>query len=251
MSIIVIGVIDYYSGAQVSMMLLYAVPILVVSWYCGRMSGMLVAALAASCWLSVNVHQKMHDLSGPALSWNAATRLGIFLLIAYSVSIQAQLKNSLLREKRKSRTDQLTGLLNNWAFRERVEEELDRARRYNRPLTLAFIDLDNFKQVNDTFGHARGDKLLKEIGKVLLDAERKTDIVGRIGGDEFAVCFPETNGDQARKAVAKLVATLDIMTSQSGWQVTTSIGVVTCLNICETFDSLLGKADRLMYQGQG
>lgn len=80
-----------------------------------------------------------------------------------------------------------------------------------------------------------------------MNTVRKTDIPGRVGGDEFVICFPETNGEQARKAIEKLVGAFNIMTSQSGWQITASVGVVTYLKICDTYDALLGKADKLMY----
>ena len=248
--IMVIGYYDYRISTQISMMLLYAVPILVSSWYCGRLEGIIVAVFAASSWLIVNMaNQSSYGESATILSWDAFTRLSIFVLIAYAVSLQAQLRRALEREKLRANTDRLTGLLNKGAFRERVEEEIHRARRYNHPLSLAFIDLDNFKQVNDIQGHARGDKLLQQISETITHTIRGIDIAGRVGGDEFAICLPETDDEQTCKAIDKLVRALNIMTSQSGWQVTTSIGVVTCTEICftETYDVLLGKADKLMY----
>lgn len=229
------------------MMLLYAVPILLASRYCGRVEGAIVAVAAAAIWLFVNEAYLLPKETTAIFFWNALTRFGIFVLIAYSISLQAKLRIALEREVLRANTDRLTGLLNKGAFHERFEDEMNRARRYHHPLSLAFIDLDNFKQVNDTQGHARGDKLLQDVSTTIVDAIRKTDIAGRIGGDEFAVCFPEADGEHVRKAVDKLVKSLDIMTSQSGWQVTASIGVVTCTEMCDTYDSLLGKADKLMY----
>lgn len=245
--IVLIGYFDYQTGAHISMMLFYAFPILLSAWYCGKAEGIVVAIAAACIWLFINLLHQSPGESDAVLSWNALTRFGIFLLIAYTVSLQAQLRKALEREKLRADTDRLTGLFNKEAFRERMEEEMQRSRRYNHPLSLAFIDLDNFKQVNDTHGHARGDKLLQQFSKTIISATRKTDIAGRMGGDEFAVCFPETGEEQVRKAVEKLLMSLEIMTSQSGWQVTASIGVVTCNKVGETFDAILGKADKLMY----
>lgn len=247
LGIVLIGYYDHQTGAHISMMLLYALPILLSAWFCGKAEGIVVAIAAACSWLFINLLHHSPGESDAVLSWNALTRFGIFLLIAYTVSLQAQLRKSLEREKLRADTDRLTGLFNKEAFRERMEEEMQRARRYNHPLSLAFIDLDNFKQINDTQGHARGDSLLQQFSKTIITAIRKTDIAGRMGGDEFAVCFPETGDKQIRKAVEKLVMSLEIMTSQSGWQVTASIGVVTCNKVSETFDVLLGKADKLMY----
>lgn len=244
---IMIAYFDYLTGAHISMMLLFALPVLFSSWYCGRKGGIAVAIIAASGWLIVSAINKPTGESEIILSWDAFNRLGIFILIAYSVSLQAQLRRALENERLRADTDRLTGLFNKGAFRERVEEEINRARRYNHPISLAFIDLDNFKQVNDTQGHARGDKLLQHVSQIIEHSIRKTDIAGRIGGDEFTICFPETGEEQVRKAIEKLVKALDTLTSQSGCQVTASIGVVICTEICDTYDDLLGKADKLMY----
>ncbi|MDD2898352.1 MAG: diguanylate cyclase [Desulfuromonadaceae bacterium] len=242
-----IGYMDHLTGAQVSMLMLYAVPVLLSSRYCGRIEGVIVACGAAVSWIVVNQFHKLPGDSYVIFSWNAFTRFGIFVLIAYAVSLQGKLKHALAMEALRADTDSLTGLLNKGAFRDRMEEELNRTRRYNHPLSLAFVDLDNFKQINDSQGHTRGDKLLQDVGETLRNAIRNTDIPGRIGGDEFAICFPEADEESVRKAIRKLVQALDIMTSQSGWQVTASIGVVTCVDLNETYDSLLGTADRLMY----
>lgn len=242
-----IGYCDYQTGAHISMLLLFALPVLISAWYCGRIEGIIVAAWASLSWLIVNVLHHQQGENDAILSWNAFTRFGLLALIAYAVSLQAQLRRSLERERLRADTDRLTGLLNKGAFREQVEEEMNRARRYNHPLSLAFIDLDNFKQVNDVKGHARGDKLLQLVSETIVNTIRKTDFAGRIGGDEFTICFPETGSEQVRSAIEKLVLALDIMTSQSGWQVTASIGVITCSEVCETYDALLGRADKLMY----
>jgi len=241
------GFLDYITGAHVSMMLLFALPIMLAAWYCGKIAGVAIALAATAAWLVVNQLQQAHGGDGVILSWNTFSRFGIFVLIAYVVSLQAQLRESLERERRRASTDRLTGLLNKEAFRERVEEEMRRAHRYSHPLSLAFIDLDDFKQINDTYGHTRGDRLLKDVSSTILNTVRKTDIAGRVGGDEFAVLFPETDDRQAIKAVQELINAFDIMTSQSGWRVTASMGVITCPEICETYDALLGEADRLMY----
>ncbi|MGB5216918.1 MAG: GGDEF domain-containing protein [Smithella sp.] len=245
--ILLIGYFDYQTGAQVSMMLFYAVPILVSSWYCGKVEGIIVAVFATSGWLIVNlVHQQFRE-SATIISWNAFTRLSIFILIAYTVALQAQLRKTLKRETLRASTDRLTGLLNTGAFREQVEQEIRRAQRYKHPLSLAYIDLDNFKQINDLQGHARGDKLLKQVSETIANNIRKTDIAGRLGGDEFSICLPETDDEQVCTVIDKLVKALDTMIGQSGWQVTASIGVLTCTEISETYDELLGKADKLMY----
>lgn len=245
--ILLVGYVDLRTSAQVSMMLLYAVPILLSSRYCGRFEGITVSAFATASWFFVVVKHNPLEESSVVLSWNTITRFGIFALIAYTVSLQAHLRKALERENLRANTDRLTGLLNNGAFRERVEEEINEAQRYNHPISLAFIDLDNFKQVNDTQGHAKGDILLQLVSQTIIHSIRKTDIAGRIGGDEFTICFTETGEEHVREAVGKLIKAFEIMTRQSDWPVTASIGVVTCTVITDSYDELLGKADKLMY----
>jgi len=140
-----IGFLDYQTGAQVSMMLLYAALILTAAWFCGKVEGTIVSVTAAACWLLANILTRSPGSSELILSWNALTRFGIFVLMAYTVSLQASLKRALEREKLRANTDGLTGLLNKAAFRKHVEEEMNRAQRHNHPLSLAFIDLDNFR----------------------------------------------------------------------------------------------------------
>lgn len=249
-AIAVIAYFDFRTGAHISMMLLYAFPVLLSAWYCGKNEGLLIAFAATASWLIINLLDQSTGDSIGVVSWNAFNRFGLFALIAYAVSLQAKLRLALDRERIKADTDRLTGMLNKEAFRERAELAIAQARRYNHPVSLAFIDLDNFKQVNDTQGHARGDKLLQEFSKTIIATIRKTDLAGRIGGDEFCIFFPETDQVMVRAAVEKLTRALDIMTSQSGWQVTASLGVVSCTEIGETFDALLGKADKLMYKAK-
>lgn len=237
---------DFLADGHVSMLLLYAGAVLLSGWYCGRAGGIVVAMVATASWLVVN---RIHQLPGEGniiFSWNAFSRLAIFLLIASAASAQARLKSALERESHKSGIDRLTGLLNATAFRERVEGEMDRSRRYGHPFSLALIDLDEFQLVNETQGASRGDRLLQDTGEAIVHCIRKTDIAGRVGGDEFTVLFPETDGKQARGAVEKLLASLDMMTSRSGWQVTASIGVVSCTKGIETYDALLDRAGTML-----
>jgi len=105
-----------------------------------------------------------------------------------------------------SRTDSLTGLFNHRTFYERLSEELKRARRYQSPLSIVLIDLDNFKFVNDTYGHQFGDYLLVKCAEWLHGELRETDIICRYGGDEFGVILPETTGEEARMMMARVAA---------------------------------------------
>ena len=151
------------------------------------------------------------------------------------------------QEKRLSRLDPLTGLANRRAFYEGAELERQRAVRYGRNLSMAYIDLDNFKQVNDNFGHKAGDQLLVTVAIILRSDLRPSDLAARLGGDEFAVVLPETDELGARRATSKLHVLLTQAMQDNDWPVTFSMGVVTFNSIPETVEQMVHKADELMY----
>jgi diguanylate cyclase (GGDEF)-like protein len=111
--------------------------------------------------------------------------------------------------KRQAVTDQLTGLPNRRAFDERLDEEIRRSSRYNHTFALVMIDVDNFKSVNDNYGHLIGDRVLQTVAHKLENSTRDTDFVARYGGDEFTLILPETTHEQAKllgEKIAKIIA---------------------------------------------
>jgi diguanylate cyclase (GGDEF)-like protein len=152
---------------------------------------------------------------------------------------------------RLSATDRLTGILNRGAFDERLAEEAMRARRYRRSLTVALLDLDHFKQVNDRFGHARGDATLRLVTEVLRRSVRRTDIVARYGGEEFAVLFPETRPQDALPKLETIRAALAAgplsEPDRPGPSVTTSIGVASWPEDGDEIHQVVGAADARLY----
>lgn len=161
--------------------------------------------------------------------------------------ILSTLKNSLRQEKEYSRTDFLTAIRNRRYFIELVNMEINRARRYGHPFTIACIDLDHFKTVNDRFGHTAGDILLRLVAQTIQENIRATDTVARLGGDEFAILMPETGRNVAEVILQKVQKiNLDIM-QKHRWPITLSIGVVTFMNPPSTVDETLRISDQLMY----
>jgi diguanylate cyclase (GGDEF)-like protein len=150
-------------------------------------------------------------------------------------------------------TDSLTGIANRRHFIERGNEELERATRYRLPLAILLLDIDHFKQVNDSFGHPAGDKLLQVVAQTCQSSARHVDLAGRLGGEEFALLMPETSAIAANLAAERLRrAIAAIAPAQSGvlHEITASFGVAT-LNAHDTsLDTLLARADAALYRAK-
>ncbi len=149
-------------------------------------------------------------------------------------------------------TDSLTGILNRRRFLELAADELERARRYQRDTALIMFDVDHFKQVNDSQGHAAGDQVLRGLTATARETLRGADILGRIGGEEFAVLLPETDLPAASRAAERLrraAESMELLTDGGPFAVTVSLGVV-LLNPGETLEDLLKRADQALYRAK-
>jgi diguanylate cyclase (GGDEF)-like protein len=239
-SVLIIGTADYLTGSELSLFILYLLPVAVVATFGGVWPGLAISLASASVWLLADLLEGM-QYSHPFIPyWNAAVRLVI-------LSIVVILQSALTREKYAARTDYLTGLANRRHFFETAEQEIRRARRYLQPFSVAYIDIDNFKEVNDRRGHAAGDRLLQSVGGVIRDNVRAVDFPARLGGDEFAVLLPQARAEAARTALSKLQQLLAETMRNERWPVTFSFGVVTFLKTPESVDEMIRKADGLMY----
>ena len=159
-------------------------------------------------------------------------------------------KKALEREEKLARIDFLTGVANARSFFELANLEINRARRYRHSFTIAYIDIDKFKAVNDDYGHLAGDSLLRLVGDALRESLRSTDIVARLGGDEFAILLPEIDPEQSQVAISKVRDKLSSVIRSNNWKVTFSAGVITFLKSPESVDEMLKKADNLMYSAK-
>ena len=245
--VVLLGVADYLDGPDISLLVFYAVPVLVAAWYAGRRAGFLMCAAGGLSYLA-GAYVTTGHFSHPLIPyWNAAARLGLILILAHLI---ASFKRSFERECELARTDYLTGAFNGRSFGEMAEAEISRARRHAHPFTVAYMDVDDFKLVNDRHGHSAGDRLLKSVADTISKNVRDIDIVARLGGDEFAVLMPETDEKAARTVVCRVRRQLREVARLHGWHVTFSIGVVTWEIPPASVDEMLRAADDLMYSAK-
>ncbi len=242
-----VAAIDLVTGRELSVSIFFLLPVGYTTWFAGRNPAFGVAFASATLWYSAD------RLGGTVYShplipvWNAAVRLGFFLTVA---SLLVVLHGALKRQEHLARQDQLTGLANLRHFSDVADLEVHRARRYGHPISIAYLDVDDFKDVNDRFGHQRGDTLLRSIAATIQANIRSSDTLGRLGGDEFALLMPETSGEAAIAAVAKLQEALHEAMADSDLDVTVSVGCVTYSEAPPSVDQLIGGADSLMYQAK-
>jgi diguanylate cyclase (GGDEF)-like protein len=223
---------------------LYLVPIFISTWNVGLRAGSGIALLSA---ISLTLGSVLGGL--PYGTWLVPASMLVLtaaLLVAFAVLL-AVLRRALDREKEFARTDPLTGVSNRRHFVDLAAADLALARRYQRPLTVAYIDLDNFKEVNDRLGHRAGDELLNTVARTIRRRLRVTDAVGRLGGDEFAICLPETGADAATKVLGKLREDVAAALPETCRFVTLSVGMVTFAYPPATVEELIERTDFVLY----
>jgi diguanylate cyclase (GGDEF)-like protein len=234
---------DVWTGPELALSIFYLLPISLLGWQRGGRAAFAAVAVCGGAWLLADILSH-HVYAHPAIRyWNALVRIGFFIIVAF---ILTQLRRALEGQQHLARTDGLTGVTNSRRFVEIAAAEIVRMERYGRPLSIAFLDCDNFKQVNDRQGHAAGDSLLRNIGLRIERSLRRTDVVARLGGDEFAVLMPETAATAASKVCEKLRLALADAVDQSG--VTFSMGLVTYLEPPVDVEDMLHRADQAMYE---
>lgn len=239
--------VDYITAPDLSTFIFYLVPVFLATWFIGKKTGFAVSVLSAFAWTLADL-LSLHVYSYALIPyWNLATEVGFFLLVVYILST---LKISLQQEKQMARTDFLTGAVNSRHLSELAEVEIKRARRYGHPFTVGYMDVDNFKVINDLFGHNAGDALLMVTVKTIRDHVRETDIIARMGGDEFVLLFPETGFETAQIVLNKIRVRLAEVMQEHKWPVTFSFGMATFLAPPESVDPMIRLVDRLMFEAK-
>lgn len=237
---ILTGFVDHITPDDAVSSIMYLLPISFVAWLAGIRFGNVIALLCATIWSFDNPRSKSIFIQ----SWNFLSIAAAFFLVSILV---AKVRQMLEIEKNLAGKDPLTGVMNMRAFSEVVDYEMLRLQRENSAYSLAYLDLDNFKAVNDRYGHSKGDELLKSVVDCLVINLRKTDMVARAGGDEFILFFPSTGQESVRVVLEKIREKLLDLAASNNWPVTVSMGVLTCKGGLCALEDIINAADKLMY----
>ncbi|HZS27908.1 MAG TPA: GGDEF domain-containing protein [Candidatus Angelobacter sp.] len=216
-----------------------------MTWFVSSAAGLGIAIASAT---TVAVLSYVgHRTAMPIFLINTVMETGLFVACVF---VLTEVKILYQRERENSRVDFVTGLLNHRAMIELLGTEIRRIRRVQRPATVIYMDIDNFKEVNDRFGHNEGDRLLRELGQAIKSGLRATDLIARLGGDEFAILLPETDSEAAQAVAAKLYGTLLELAQEKHWPITCSFGVVTFATPPSSAEKTLAVADATMYSAK-
>jgi diguanylate cyclase (GGDEF)-like protein len=190
--------------------------------------------------------------------WLTTTIIIFFLFLAFLIGWlwgnlklkQMEFEKTL---KKMARTDALTGLMNRYAFHEQFNYEKERVTRYPAALSIAMIDIDHFKQLNDKYGHIIADEILRKLSSILKETLRKVDYICRFGGEEFVILLPETNLEQAIviiERIRKVIEKYKYISKEKQIQFTISAGITQWKDKSDTIDKILFRVDQLLYQAK-
>jgi diguanylate cyclase (GGDEF)-like protein len=247
-------VLFFTGGLQSPLLNTYLLPVITSALTLGKVTTLIQVALIAACQLYLGGSFALDAIFSLRFLGSFAAQMAPVLLVAYIVTMfSADIRYGLSRAKLLSETDELTGLLNMRGFSIAANRLFGQAMRYNRAASLLMIDSDNLKMVNDNYGHEAGNRMLRQLTRLVQGELRYTDVLARYGGDEFIVLLPETPikgaievADRIRDAVANAPLEID------GKRIacTVSIGAAGYPADGNTMDALVARADRAMYKAK-
>ena len=243
--VLLISIPDALFGYEISLSVFYLCPVGIATWYAGRTSGVAIALISTLSSLAEYFTAAPVFASPGIMAWNGLLHLGFMLTVAYLLD---SLRSHVEIVQELARSDPLTGIFNRRAFLEHLQYRLDLAARDAKSVTLAYIDLDDFKRLNDEGGHAEGDRVLRRVASTLRESIRRSDVVARLGGDEFIVLINGADRTGVESLVAKVREALLRALDEERVSVTCSIGCMRFPIAPPDADAAIRAADALMYK---
>ncbi len=245
LSIPIIGLLDGLGAGRVRLTAFFLIPIMLITWRLGRVPGYLATLAALVILWIVSFVEKPSGTDTLLFALDAAGRFISFFII---VAILSRSRGLYLQQKTIATRDPLTNLYNRLGLQEILGVEMENSRRYGRPFAVLFLDCDNFKKINDQWGHQVGDQLLQAVAQTLIASVRRRDVASRLGGDEFVVFVGDIGEVDVPQLIHKIKANLDTAMRARQWPVTFSIGASIFESTPETVADVIDFADSLMYE---
>lgn len=243
--LLLIGILDYASGEELASSVFYFLPVAIVGWRFGYRTSGVFALFSTLVWVLVILVLGMPYSSLFAAVWDGMSRFSIYFAFAV---LLGHVRQSLEQARQMAMTDHLTGVANARYFIELAERELEHCRRHGRPFTLAYIDIDDFKDVNDEIGHSGGDRVIKAVADALQSSIRRVDHIARQGGDEFMLFLHEVDAQHAGLVLQQIHSRAKTLLEGNGCAVTLSIGAMTWIDPPGSLDVAIHTADHVMYE---
>ena len=242
--VMAVGILDYAAGNNFEVDIFYLLPILAVTWYGNQAAGIATSVFAAAVFAIVDGASRQLSLHWALATWNALVESGFFLIVVMLLSTVKRYAHQL---EDLATQDPLTGVANRRSFAQSARLEIGRCERQGSPFAVVYVDIDDFKAINDIHGHNAGDALLHQVAVIIQKHIRDIDTVARLGGDEFAVLLPAVDAEGSRQVIERIRRSLLEAMRDKDWPVTFSIGVVAFFRPPASLEDMVECVDTLMY----
>ncbi len=244
--LLLFGYIDYKVTPETSLSIFYLFPVSLLTWFTDKKVGVMASLLSAIAWFFIHYPSSYMENENSILvySWNAVVMFSFLFIVSY---LLIELRTAKERERESARLDPTTGIANKRLFFELARLEVKKVERYRHPLTVVYMDVDDFRKINDTLGRRVGDKLLQTVAETIKTTIRETDIIARMGGDDFVILLPGSGYEPANIVIRRVHKELLHSMQENEWSATFSIGAATFINPPKSVDDMIQRADHLMY----